>query len=34
MQLRPALYLQVAASTSNRVRQMDRRNDTALLRRK
>ena len=34
MQLRPALYLPVAATTSNRVRQMDRRNDTAPLNRK
>ena len=33
-QLRPALYLPVAATTSNRVRQMDRRNDTAPLNRK
>ena len=32
-QLRTSLYLPVAASTSNRVRQMDRRNDTALLNR-
>lgn len=30
-QLRSSLYLPVAAITSNRVRQMDRRNDTALL---
>ena len=34
MQLCPALYLPVAATTSNRVRQMDRRNDTAPLNRK
>ena len=34
LQLRPALYLPVAATTSNRVRQMDRRNDTAPLNRK
>ena len=34
MQLRPTLYLPVAATTSNRVRQMDRRNDTAPLNRK
>ena len=30
-QLRPALYLPVAATTSNRVRQMDRRNDTVSM---
>ena len=34
MQLRNSLYLPVAATTSNRVRQMDRRNDTAPLNRK
>ena len=34
MQLRSTLYLPVAATTSNRVRQMDRRNDTAPLNRK
>ena len=34
MQLRTSLYLPVAATTSNRVRQMDRRNDTAPLNRK
>ena len=33
-QRRPTLYLPVAATTSNRVRQMDRRNDTAPLNRK
>ena len=33
-QLRSALYLPEAAITSNRVRQMDRRNDTAPLNRK
>ncbi len=33
-QLRTSLYLLVAGTTSNRVRQMDRRNDTAPLNRK
>ena len=31
MQLRLSLYLPVAATTSNRVRQMDRRNDTVSM---